>query len=141
MQTFDQLVAFQRAMALVREIYCATESFPKDERYGLTAQLRRASISVIRHIAEGQGRLTAGEWRQMLSQGRGSLFEIEAQLLAARELKFLDAASFLRVRMAAKSVGIALAGLIKYVCSREPRQPGHLATRPPGNLVTRPPAK
>ena len=133
MQTFDQLVAFQRAMALVREIYCATESFPKDERYGLTAQLRRASISVISHIAEGQGRLTAGEWRQMLSQGRGSLFEIEAQLLAARELKFLDAASFLRVRVGVKSVGVALAGLIKYVRSRE--------TRPPGNLVTRPPAK
>jgi four helix bundle protein len=131
MQRFDQLVVFERAMALVREIYCATESFPKDEPYGLTSQLRRASISVISHIAEGQGRLTVGEWRQMLSQGRGSLYEIEAQLLAARELKFLDAASFLRVRMAVKSVGIALSGLIKYVRSRETRQPGNPASRQP----------
>jgi four helix bundle protein len=135
MQRFDQLAAFQRALELMRAIYATTETFPKTEQYGLTSQLRRASISVLSHIAEGQGRLTVGEWRQMLSQGRGSLYEIEAQLLAARELEFLDAEGFATVRERAKRVGVALSGLIKYVQSREARprerQPGHPTTRPP----------
>ena len=120
----------------MEEIYTTTEAFPKREMYGLTSQIRRASVSVVSHIAEGQGRLTIGEWRQMLSQARGSLYEVEAQLLAAKRLRFIDDATFEKVRIRAKSVGVALAGLIKYVREREAQQrasrrPAHPTTRPP----------
>jgi len=112
-------------MHLVEKIYEVTERFPRAELYGLTSQLRRASISVMSDIAEGEGRLTAGEWRQMLSQARGSLFEVEAQLLAAQRLRFIDEDTFLATNTCVKATGAALLGLIRFVQSRErrPRSP------------------
>jgi len=82
MSKYEGLVAFQRAMDLMVAVYQETDSFPRSERYGITSQIRRASLSVVSQIAEGQGRLTPGEWRQLLSQARGSLFEVEAQAIA-----------------------------------------------------------
>jgi len=120
-KTFEDLDVFQRALDLMVSIYKATENFPKREFYGLAAQLRRASVSVISNIAEGQGRLTPGEWRQLLSHSRGSLFEIEAQLIAASRLGYLDAETTARLRASARSVGKPLSGLITYVRSRERR--------------------
>jgi four helix bundle protein len=131
MKTFEELAAFKRAMELVQEIYAVTESFPRSEQYGLTSQIRRASTSVVNHIAEGQGRLTAGEWRQMLSQARGSLYEVEAQLLVATMLRFMDDETFARVRLRAKKVGHALSGLIDYVRNREKPHAGRSAPRQP----------
>lgn len=109
-------------MELVEQIYQVTETFPKAELYGLTSQLRRASISVMSGIAEGQGRLTTGEWRQMLSHARGSLFEVEAQLLAAHKLQFLDEKTFSSLNACVKARGATLLGLIRFVQSREPRR-------------------
>jgi four helix bundle protein len=122
-KTFEDLDVFKRALDLMVGVYEATEDFPKREFYGLAAQLRRASVSVVSNIAEGQGRLTPGEWRQLLSHARGSLFEIEAQLIAASRLGYLDAGTKARLRASAKSVGKPLAGLIAYVRTREIRQP------------------
>ena len=79
-QSYRDLIAWQKAMQLVREIYDATGAFPKEELYGLTNQLRRAAVSVPSNIAEGQARLSAGKFRQFLSHARGSLVEIETQL-------------------------------------------------------------
>ena len=115
------------------DVYRVTESFPRHELYGLTSQIRRSTGSVVAHIAEGQGRLTYGEWRQLLSQGRGSLFETEAHLIGARELGYLDAERFAQIRERARTVGCLLAGLIRYVQRREaqtralkrPKGPGH----------------
>ena len=121
--TFEDLDVFKRALDLMVDVYETTEDFPKREFYGLASQLRRAAISVISNIAEGQGRLTPGEWRLMLSHARGSLFEIEAQLIAAERMRFIDAATMTRLRAQTKSVGKPLAGLIRYVRSREPRKP------------------
>ena len=73
-------------------MYSATQSFPTIERYGLTAQIRRAAISVGSNIAEGQGRLTRGEFVHFLGQARGSLLETDAQLLVACDLGYLQAA-------------------------------------------------
>ena len=103
------------------DVYSATENFPKREWYGLASQLRRAAVSVVSNIAEGQGRLTDGEWRQLLSHARGSLFEIEAQLIAAAALGYIDETALQRVRATTRSVGKPLAGLIRYVRSRETR--------------------
>ena len=123
-------------MDLLEEIYTMTKRFPRTELYGLTSQIQRASTSVVSHIAEGQGRLTVGEWRQMLSQARGSLYEVEAQLLVAKRLQYIDEAVFNQVRTRASRVGVALAGLIRYVQRREQEQK---ARRPPVNPTTRPP--
>jgi four helix bundle protein len=119
MGTFEDLRAFQRALDLMVAVYAATSTFPKHELYGLTSQLRRATCSVVSQIAEGQGRLTMGERRQMLSQARGSLFEVEAQLLASRRLEFIDTASAEHLRNLTRLTGRALSGLIAWVRRRE----------------------
>ena len=66
-----------------------TENFPRSELFGLTSQLRRAAISIPSNIAEGQGRLTKGEFRHFLGQARGSILELETQLVIAHELGLL----------------------------------------------------
>jgi len=88
-QNYKDLV-WQKAKVLAGDIYRATESFPKPEIYGLTSQLRRAAVSVASNIAEGQGRLTKGEFRQFLGHSRGSLLELDTQLAIALDLQFLD---------------------------------------------------
>ena len=100
------------------DVYRVTKMFPGDERFGLTQQLRRASISVVSNLAEGQGRLTNGEWRQFLSQTTGSLFEIQAQLIAARRLDLLDDECYRKLRSAVRRVAEPLKGLIDYVTRR-----------------------
>jgi four helix bundle protein len=118
MATFEDLDVFKRALDLMEDVYRVTKMFPSDERFGLTQQLRRASISVVSNLAEGQGRLTNGEWRQFLSQTRGSLFEIQAQLIAARRLDFLDETEYRKLRSAVRRVAEPLNGLIEYVRKR-----------------------
>jgi four helix bundle protein len=100
---------FARAVDLSVTIYQVTEVFPRVEVYGLTAQLRRASVSVVSQIAEGQGRLSLGEWRQFLSQARGSLFEIQAQAIVANRLHYLNEVAYKRVRSSVAGVAKPLA--------------------------------
>ena len=90
--TYRELIAWQRAMDLAAAIYRATEAFPKAEEYGLKTQLRRAAVSVPSNIAEGQGRQTTGEFIQFLGHARGSLLEIETQVLLADRLGFFSEA-------------------------------------------------
>ena len=132
-KSFKELEAFTRSLRVVVAVYDVTATFPKHELYGLVAQLRRASIGVISHIAEGQGRLTYGEWRQFLSQARGSMFEVEAQLIAAHELKFLSPDDLLRLTELIRRAGSALAGLIEWVRKHErvSKQPSNSATQQP----------
>jgi len=118
MATFEDLDVFKRALDLMVAVYRVTKTFPGDERFGLTQQLRRASISVLSNLAEGQGRLTSGEWRQFLSQSPGSLFEIQAQLIAAQRLEYLDNAQYTQLRSGVRRVAEPLKGLINYVSTR-----------------------
>jgi four helix bundle protein len=85
-QNFHDLTVWQRAIDLTVCIYKLTQTFPREEIYGLTAQLRRASVSVASNIAEGRGRLNPAEFRQFLGIALGSAFEIQTQLLVARRL-------------------------------------------------------
>jgi len=93
---YQDLIVWQKARKLASEIYQATNGFPKSELYGLTSQLRRAVVSVASNIAEGQGRMTKGEFLQFLGHSRGSLLELETQLAIAVDLHYLDAAEFHR---------------------------------------------
>src|SRR5579884_2121128 len=93
-RSYRQLIAWQKAKILAVETYGATESFPKSETYGLCSQMRRAAVSVVSNIAEGQGRLTAGEFQQFLGHSRGSLLELDTQLGIAHDLGYLTAENF-----------------------------------------------
>ena len=89
-RTYRELLVWQKAKALAGQVYRSTEQFPRSETYGLTSQLRRAAVSVPSNIAEGQGRLTPGEFSHFLGQARGSLLEMETQLDIALDLGYLD---------------------------------------------------
>ena len=84
------LEAWKAAMALVKSIYEATRTFPREEIYGLTAQMRRAAISIPSNLAEGAARTGRKEFAQFLSIAKGSLSELETQLLISAELGYLD---------------------------------------------------
>ena len=88
--SFRDLLVWQRAIQLSVAIYKLTSGFPKEELYGLTSQLRRCSVSIPSNIAEGQGRMTTGEFRQFLGIARGSNFELQTQLEIARALGLGD---------------------------------------------------
>jgi len=85
-ESYRDLIAWRKAMELVTDVYRVTQLFPRNELYGLTNQLRRASVSLPSNIAEGQARFSRKEFHHFLSQARGSLVEIETQLTIAENL-------------------------------------------------------
>ena len=112
-ESFRDLIAWQKAMALVTDIYRATDSFPLRERYGLVDQLCRAAVAIPSDIAEGKGRLSKKEFVQMLARARGSSFEVLTQLEISHNIGFLETEAF--DELAAKTTEVAklLSGLIK----------------------------
>ena len=88
-RNYSELIAWQKAMDLVAMVYASTKTFPKEELYGLTNQLRRAAVSVPSNIAEGQGRKSRNEFVRYLSIAHGSLCEVETQILIAERLGYL----------------------------------------------------
>jgi four helix bundle protein len=85
-RSYRDFGGWQKAMELSVKVYELTRGFPREELYGMTSQIRRASISIVSNIAEGHGRGTKPQLLQFLSMARGSAFEVEAQLLLCREL-------------------------------------------------------
>ena len=89
-QHYRQLIAWQKALAMVTDVYSLTKSFPREEIYGLTNQMRRAAVSVPSNIAERSGRRTTGEFMQFLGHSYGSLCELETQIVIGVNLGFAD---------------------------------------------------
>ena len=89
-KSFRELVVWQKSIELATAIYRLTRDFPKEKIYGLASQMRRAAVSVPSNIAEGQGRLSTGEFRQFLGFARGSNFELQTQIEIAQALKLGD---------------------------------------------------
>lgn len=87
---FTDLRVWQLGVNLTVSIYRLTQTFPQDERFGLTSQLRRAAVSVPSNIAEGHTRNRSGDYLRFLGIARGSLAEIKTQVVIARELGFLE---------------------------------------------------
>jgi len=87
---FRDLIAWQKSMDLVIDVYQITKSFPNSEQFGLTSQIRRAVVSVPSNIAEGNGRMSSKEFRHFLSIANGSLREVETQLIIAQRLGYFD---------------------------------------------------
>ena len=88
-QSYRQLIAWQKAKTLVTYNYELTKNFPKEEIYGLTNQIRRAAVSIPSNIAEGQGRSSTKEFLHHLSIAYGSLMEVETQILIAASINYL----------------------------------------------------
>jgi four helix bundle protein len=117
-RSYRDLIAWQKAMKLVSKIYESTRHFPSEERFGLTNQLRRAAVSIPSNIAEGQARFSQREFHRFLSQARGSLVEVETQLLIAKELKYLSSTSANELLSSTDELGRILNGLISSIRER-----------------------
>ena len=111
-QSYRDLIVWHKAMDLVTEIYRVTQNFPKGEIFGLISQLRKAAVSIPSNIAEGQGRLSKGEFRVFLGNARGSLSEVETQVLIANNLDYLNQNETTQLLDLASEVGRILNGLI-----------------------------
>ena len=91
---YKELIVWQKALVLVKQIYRVTQTFPGLEMYGLVSQMRRAAVSIPSNIAEGQARKTPTDFARFLSISRGSLAELETQLIIAHELDYMTQAQF-----------------------------------------------
>ena len=111
-KSYRDLIVWQKAMKLVSQIYEDTERFPDRERFGLTSQIRRAAVSIPCNIAEGQGRRSKKEFIQFLSNSRGSVMEVETQVLIALDRKFLDQAKSDKLLEMLAEIGRLLNGLM-----------------------------
>jgi four helix bundle protein len=123
-QSYRDLIVWKKSMAFVLEVYRRTQAFPKIETYGLTSQLRRAAVSVPSNIAEGQARRTTGEFKQFLGNARGSLVEVETQILIARDLGYLEHDQTETPLEAAAEIGRMLNGLLSALPSRRKERSG-----------------
>ena len=101
--SFKDLIVWQKSYKLVSEIYKITRNFPKEETYGLSQQIRRASVSIPSNIAEGYGRQHSKEYKQFLSMAYGSLCELETQYLLAIDLKYTEKSEIIEGMM--KEIG------------------------------------
>jgi four helix bundle protein len=114
------LIAWQKTVALSLEVYRLTAEFPASEKFGLVSQLRRASVSVPSNIAEGYGRGSTVDYVRFLRTARGSLYEIDTQLLIASRLGYLSNESFTQIEEQLAECGRILIGLIRSLEEREP---------------------
>lgn len=113
--SYKDLIVWQKAIELVTVIYSVTKHFPPDERFGLVAQINRAVISVPSNIAEGWGRQSSKNYLQFLRVSRGSLMEVETMIQISLNLRFLNEKDFQRVMLRIEEVGKILQGLIKSI--------------------------
>jgi four helix bundle protein len=88
---FRDLIVWQRAVELVADVYELSSQFPKDERFGMMTQIRRAAVSVASNIAEGSGRGTTRDLVTFLTTSRGSLYETQSLILVSQRLGFVEA--------------------------------------------------
>lgn len=120
MEGYQDLIAWQKAMDFVVAVYQATAAFPRDEQFGLTAQLRRATVSIPSNIAEGQGRNSRREFHHFLGNARGSLFEVETQLNIAARLNYISTQIADQLLQSASLIGRLLNGLREWALTNVP---------------------
>jgi four helix bundle protein len=117
---FRKIIVWQKADDLAVEIYEMTRlSFPKDETYGLTSQIRRAAVSVAANIVEGSGRQSPADFLRFLGFAQGSLSEVEYYLHLARRLEYIDDEVYENLESRRSEVGRTLTGFINAVCKQQ----------------------
>lgn len=110
MFNFEKLDVWHKSIDLADTIYTATRAFPAEERFGLTNQLRRATVSVSSNIAEGSSRHSKLDFARFVEIGTGSVFELASQLFVARRQQFLDKKNFQRIYIDSQEIGRMLSG-------------------------------
>lgn len=110
--SYKDLLVWQKSMEIVAQVYRITRELPAAEQWGLVSQMRRAAVSVPSNIAEGYGRQATGEYRHHLSISRGSLLELETQVLLCEKLGYLGARSTQPVELEIQQLGKMLRSLI-----------------------------
>jgi len=110
---FQDLDAWNKAFQLGLTIYDVTRHFPDEERFGLTSQLRRGAVSVASNIAEGFGRGSRQDYERFVRIARGALYELETQLLFARELKYMTGSTHENVQLLLEESGRLIGGLLR----------------------------
>ena len=113
MRDFHNYIVWQRGHQFALEVYKQTKSFPKEELFGMTSQLRRASTSIPINIAEGCGRRSDAEFAHFLNIAAGSASEVEEELLLSFDLEFLDKEPFLQLDKEVKEIKAMLGKLIE----------------------------
>lgn len=112
-KSYQDLAVWKRAMKLTKEVYQVTRSFPSDERFGLTNQIRRAAVSIPSNLAEGHARAGAPEFARFISISMGSVADLETQLMLARELEYGDPEALEKTLHDLNEIGKMLRGLAK----------------------------
>ncbi len=115
MRPHRNLEAWKRAMDLVIDVYRTTECFPRDERFGLTSQIRRAAVSIPANIAEGAARRSEKEFVYFLSNAQGSASELETELIIGHRLGHISEGEFKTLYLSLDQIGRLITGLVKYL--------------------------
>src|SRR5918998_4004138 len=115
MRPHEKLDVWSRSVDFVVSVYRATEGFPREEKFGLTSQIRRAAVSVPANIAEGAARDSPKEFRHFLSNAQGSASELATELLIARRLGFLTEQGYRSVNTELDHIGRMIFGLSQHL--------------------------
>ena len=115
MRPHEKLDVWKKSIDFVVKVYKVTEAFPKDEKFGLTSQLRRAAVSIPANIAEGAARRSDKEFAHFLSNSQGSASEVETELLISTKLSFLPDAEYKDLSIALDEIGRMLTGLSQHL--------------------------
>ncbi len=117
---YRDLLVWRLAMDLAQQVYEVTRTFPRQEIYGLTSQMRRAAVSIPSNIAEGSGRATRADYLHFLRIAKGSLRELETQIELAQRIGLMEADSEHRLQTLTTSVGKLLDRLIRSLSPQKP---------------------
>lgn len=118
MKTHKDLDVWNLSIELVTAIYKITQKFPEEEKYGLTAQIRRAAVSIPSNIAEGAARGSDKEFIRFLYFSMGSTMELETQFIISKNLSYLNEETFNKINTELNSIGKMINGLIKHLKNR-----------------------
>jgi four helix bundle protein len=120
---YKELVVWQKSIALIDIVYDGTETFPKKEVFGLASQMQRAAVSIASNIAEGSARHSRRDFIRFLRQSRGSLAELETQIVVAVHRKYLTRERGKRMFVPASEIDRMLSGLIASLKAKAPDNP------------------
>lgn len=118
MKTFRDLIVWQKAMSFVTEIYSITKTFPQEEQFGLSSQIRRSAVSVPSNVAEGYGRHSTQDYIRFLRIGISSLFELQTQLDISHNLHYLDDNRYYKLYEKSREIERMLSSLINKLASK-----------------------
>jgi four helix bundle protein len=112
---YRSLEVWQKTRTITRDVYRLTGGFPRQEVFGMVQQMRRAALSILCNIAEGQGRWTRADYRHFLLMARGSALELEAQIVIAEDLEYLTQESAADLNNRITEIARMLNGIIRYL--------------------------